>query len=107
MNVEFHLAQIEDLPLADASVDCVISNCVLNLAPDKARVFAEIFRVLKLGGRLAVSDMALKRPLPQELVKDFYTYIGCVAGAILIDDYREACNPPDSAPWRLSTVAWI
>jgi arsenite methyltransferase len=87
-NVEFHLAQIEDMPLADASVDCVISNCVLNLVPDKARAFTEIFRVLKPGGRLAVSDMALKQPLPEELVKDFYTYIGCVAGAILIDDYR-------------------
>jgi SAM-dependent methyltransferase len=87
-NVEFHLAKIEGLPLADDLVDCVISNCVLNLVPDKARAFAEIFRVLKPGGRLAVSDMALKRPLPEELVKDFYAYIGCVAGAILIDDYR-------------------
>ncbi len=87
-NVEFHLAQIEDLPLADASADCVISNCVLNLVPDKAKAFAEIFRVLKPGGRLAVSDMALKQPLPDELVNDFYAYIGCVAGSILIDDYR-------------------
>ena len=87
-NVEFHLAQIEDLPLADASVDCVISNCVLNLVPDKAKAFAEIYRILKPSGRLAVSDMALKQPLPDELVNDFYAYIGCVAGAILIDDYR-------------------
>ena len=86
-NVEFHLAHIEDLPLAEESVDCVISNCVLNLVPDKPRAFAEIFRVLKPSGRLAVSDMALKRPLPDELVKDFYAYIGCVAGAILIDNY--------------------
>jgi hypothetical protein len=58
--------------------------------PDKAKAFAEIFRVLKPGGRLAVSDMALKQPLPDELVSDFYAYIGCVAGAILIDDYRAA-----------------
>lgn len=87
-NVEFHLAQIEDMPLADKIADCVISNCVLNLVPDKARAFAEIFRVLRPGGRLAISDIALKQPLPDELAKDWYAYIGCVAGAILIDDYR-------------------
>lgn len=89
-NIEFYLAEIEALPLPSDSVDCVISNCVLNLVPDKSRAFAEIFRVLKPGGRLAVSDMALKRPLPTELATDFYTYVGCVAGAILIDDYRTA-----------------
>ena len=66
----------------------MISNCVLNLVPDKARAFAEIFRVLKPGGRLAESDIALKQPLPDELVKDFYAYIGCVAGAIPIDKYQ-------------------
>jgi len=87
-NVEFHLADITAMPLPDSSVDCVISNCVLNLVPDKHRAFAEIFRILKPGGRLAVSDMALKQPLPEVLVKDFCAYIGCVAGAILIDDYR-------------------
>lgn len=86
-NVEFHLAAIEAMPLPENSVDCVISNCVLNLVPDKRKAFAEIFRILKPGGRLAVSDMALKQPLPEVLVKDFYAYIGCVAGAILIDDY--------------------
>ncbi len=88
-NVEFHLADITAMPLPDSSVDCVISNCVLNLVPDKPKAFAEIHRVLKPGGRLAVSDMALKQPLPETLVKDFYAYIGCVAGAILIDDYFE------------------
>ncbi len=87
-NVQFQLAQIEDLPQAEASVDCIISNCVLNLVPDKARAFAEISRVLKPGGRLAVSDIALKQPLPEELVNDYCAYIGCLAGAILIDDYR-------------------
>lgn len=88
-NVEFHLATIDALPLADASVDCVISNCVINLAPDKPAVFREIARVLKPGGRLAVSDIALKQPLPQELGDDIMAYVGCIAGAILIDVYRQ------------------
>src|SRR6478672_597334 len=87
-NVEFHLAAIDKLPLADGSVDCVISNCVINLAPDKPAVFREIARVLKPGGRLAVSDIALKRSLPQEISQDLYAYVGCIAGAMLIDDYR-------------------
>lgn len=86
-NVEFHEATIDKLPLADASVDCVISNCVINLAPDKGAVFREIARVLKPGGRLAVSDIALKQPLPAELGNDLMAYVGCIAGAILIDDY--------------------
>jgi len=88
-NVEFHLATIDHLPLADASVDCVISNCVLNLAPDKPAVFREIARVLKPGGRLAVSDIALKTDLPQELAQSIAAYVGCIAGAIKIDEYRE------------------
>jgi arsenite methyltransferase len=88
MNVEFHQATIDNMPLPDASVDCVISNCVINLAPDKPAVFREIARVLKPGGRLAVSDIALKKPLPPEIGNDLMAYVGCVAGAILIDDYR-------------------
>jgi arsenite methyltransferase len=87
-NVEFHLAKIDKLPLADNSVDCVISNCVINLAPDKQAVFREIARVLKPGGRLAVSDIALKKVLPSEVSSDLLAYVGCVAGAILIDDYK-------------------
>jgi SAM-dependent methyltransferase len=87
-NVEFHKATIDRLPLADGTVDCVISNCVINLAPDKPAVFREIARVLKPGGRLAVSDIALKRSLPAELAADIAAYVGCIAGAILIDDYR-------------------
>ena len=88
-NVEFHLATIDQLPLADASVDCVISNCVINLAPDKPAVFREIARVLKPGGRLAVSDIALKGELPPAVAQSMAAYVGCIAGAIQIDDYRE------------------
>lgn len=87
-NVEFHLATIDRLPLADASVDCVISNCVINLAPDKAAVLSEIARVLKPGGRLAVSDIALKRELPPEVGNDLMAYVGCIAGAIPVEEYR-------------------
>ncbi len=88
-NVEFHQATIDKLPLPAASVDCVISNCVINLAPDKPAVFREIVRVLKPGGRLAVSDIALKKPLPAEIGDDLMAYVGCIAGAILIEQYRE------------------
>lgn len=87
-NIEYHLANIDKLPLPEASVDCVISNCVINLAPDKPAVFREIARVLKSGGRLAVSDIALKRDLPPEIGDDVMAYVGCIAGAILIEDYR-------------------
>lgn len=86
-NVEFHLATMERLPLPDGSVDCVISNCVINLAADKPAVFREIARVLRPGGRLAASDIALKRPLPAELAADVSAYVGCIAGAIPIADY--------------------
>lgn len=87
-NVEFHQATIDNLPLPDDSVDCVISNCVLNLAPDKPAVFREIFRVLRPGGRLAVSDIALKAELPKEIASSVAAYVGCIAGAIRIEDYR-------------------
>src|SRR6476659_1502569 len=87
-NVDFHEATIDRIPLPDASADCVISNCVINLAPDKSAVFREVARVLKPGGRLAVSDIALKKPLPAEISNDVMAYVGCIAGAILIDEYR-------------------
>ena len=87
-NVEFHQATIDRLPLPAASVDCVISNCVINLAPDKPAVFREIARVLKPGGRLAISDIALKKPLPAEIGQDIMAYVGCIAGAVLIEEYR-------------------
>ena len=88
-NVQFHLATIDQIPLADASVDCVISNCVINLAPDKPAVFREIARVLKPGGRLAVSDIALKAELPPAVAQSLAAYVGCIAGAIHVDAYRE------------------
>jgi SAM-dependent methyltransferase len=87
-NVEFHLATIDRLPLADTSVDCIISNCVINLAPDKQAVFREMVRVLKPGGRVAISDIALKKSLPPELSRDILAYVGCIAGALLIDEYE-------------------
>jgi len=87
-NVAFHLSTIDKLPLESESVDCVISNCVINLAPDKQAVFREILRVLKPGGRLAVSDIALKKELPVEVSSDLLAYVGCVAGAVLIEDYK-------------------
>jgi SAM-dependent methyltransferase len=87
-NVEFHLATIDRIPLPDNSVDCVLSNCVLNLAPDKPAVFREIARILKPGGRLAVSDIALKSELPQAIASSLAAYVGCIAGALPIEIYR-------------------
>jgi arsenite methyltransferase len=87
-NVEFHLAAIDRLPLADASVDCIISNCVINLAPDKNAVFREAARVLKPGGRFAVSDIALRKPLPPKLAANVAALVGCIAGAIPIEEFR-------------------
>lgn len=88
-NVEFHLAQIDHLPLPDASVDCIISNCVINLVPDKSPVFREILRALKPGGRLVVSDIALKQPLPEEVMDDVQAYVGCIGGAISASEYEQ------------------
>ena len=87
-NVEFYQSTIDQIPLPDASVDCVISNCVVNLAPDKPAVFREIARILKPGGRVALSDIALKHELPEAVAQSMAAYVGCIAGAILIDDYR-------------------
>ena len=87
-NVEFHLAEIEAMPLESASVDCVISNCVLNLVPDKEKAFREIARILKPGGRLAVSDIALRKLPPAGRENAVKALTGCIAGAVLIDTYR-------------------
>jgi arsenite methyltransferase len=86
-NVEFRLGEIERLPVADNSVDVVISNCVINLSPDKAAVFAEAFRVLKPGGRMVVSDLVLKQPLSDDVRHSVEAYVGCVAGASLHSEY--------------------
>lgn len=87
-NVEFFQTTIDRLPLPDNSVDCVISNCVINLVPDKLAVFREILRVLKPGGRVALSDIALKQELPDGVKQSIEAYVGCIAGAILIHEYR-------------------
>ncbi len=85
-NVEFRLGEIEHLPVADSSVDVVISNCVINLSPDKSQVWREIARVLKPGGRVAVSDLALLRPLPDAVRESVRALVGCVAGAVLVEE---------------------
>ncbi len=89
-NVEFRLGEIENLPAADNSVDAVISNCVINLAPDKERVFSEAHRVLRPGGRLMVSDLVLLKELPQAIKSSVEAYVGCIAGAMLRDGYLDA-----------------
>lgn len=85
-NVEFRLGEIEHLPVADGSVDVVISNCVLNLSPDKAQVWREIARVLRPGGRVAISDLALLRPLPARVVEMVEALVGCVSGAVVVEE---------------------
>lgn len=89
-NVEFRLGEIEKLPVADASVDVLISNCVINLSPDKPRVFREALRVLKPGGRLMVSDIVLRRELPAAIRDSVSAYVGCISGAVLKDEYLGA-----------------
>lgn len=88
-NVDFRLGEIENLPVADASADVVISNCVINLSPDKERVWREIYRVLKPGGRISVSDLALLRPLPDVVKNSMEAMVGCVAGAVLVEETNQ------------------
>ena len=86
-NVEFREGRLEALPVESASVDAVTSNCVINLVPDKGKVFAEVARVLKPGGRLVISDIILDGALPEAVAKDVYAYVGCVSGAMVRDEY--------------------
>ncbi len=88
-NVEFRLGEIENLPVADATVDVIISNCVINLSPDKRRVFAEALRALRPGGRLVISDLVLTKTLPEKVRESIEAYVGCVAGASLKDEYLQ------------------
>ncbi len=88
-NVEFRLGEIEHLPAADASVDVIISNCVINLSPDKGQVFREAFRVLRPGGRLAISDIVATAPMPPEVRNDLALYTCCIAGAAFIDELED------------------
>jgi arsenite methyltransferase len=88
-NVEFRLGEIENLPVADGMVDVVISNCVINLSPDKGRVFEEAFRALKPGGRLMVSDLVVLKELPKTIKRSVKAYVGCLVGAIMKDEYIE------------------
>jgi SAM-dependent methyltransferase len=101
-NVEFRLGEIEHLPVADNSVDVVISNCVINLSPDKPQVWREIARVLKPGGRVAVSDLALLKPLPAEIVKMTEALVGCVAGAVLVNQTERMAREAGLTEIRLN-----
>lgn len=88
-NVSFHLAEIEAMPIPSRSVDCVISNCVLNLCEDKDAALAEVFRILKPGGRLAISDIALRKELPAHVAQEMSAWTGCIGGALTIEDNRD------------------
>ncbi len=91
-NVEFRLGEIEHLPVADQSIDVIISNCVINLSPNKQQVFNDAFRVLKPGGRLAISDIVASTELPEHIKSDLQLYSGCMAGASLIDELQQMLN---------------
>ena len=104
-NVEFRLGEIEHLPVADASIDVVLSNCVLNLSPDKPQVWYEIARVLRPGGRVAVSDLALLQPLPDDILKMVEALVGCVAGAVPVEQTRRMADAAGLADIVLSPKA--
>jgi len=101
-NVEFRLGEIEHLPVADASVDVVISNCVLNLSSDKPQVWREIARVLRPGGRVAISDLALLRPLPESVSSDLEALVGCIAGAVLVTDTEKQAREAGFSDLRIT-----
>ncbi len=103
-NVEFRLGEIEHLPVADDTVDVVISNCVINLSPDKPQVFREAYRVLQPGGRLAVSDIVTNGPLPDAIKQSMAAWAGCVAGALEVDDYVAAIEDAGFVDVKLEPV---
>ncbi|MDP6547033.1 MAG: arsenite methyltransferase [Phycisphaerae bacterium] len=103
-NVEFRLGEIEHLPLADATVDVIMSNCVINLSPDKPAVFSEAFRILKPGGRLAISDIVATAPLPDEIRENIELHVGCVAGAATIDETRSMLTAAGFEQIRIETI---
>ena len=100
-NVEFRLGEIEHLPVADATADVILSNCVINLSPDKPAVFRDAFRVLKPGGRLAISDIMATAPLPENLRDDVELHVGCVAGAATVDETRAMLTDAGFADIRI------
>jgi arsenite methyltransferase len=101
-NVEFRIGEIERLPVADGTVDAVISNCVINLSPDKAQVWCEIARVLKPGGRVAISDLALLQPLPPAVVEMVEALVGCIAGAVLVSETERIAREAGLSEIRLN-----
>lgn len=105
-NVEFRLGEIEHLPVADSSVDVIISNCVINLSPDKAQVLHEAYRVLRSGGRLAVSDVVTAGPLPAAVKNDLAAWAGCVAGALEVDDYVATIEAAGFTDVEVTPVYW-
>ncbi|TFG27622.1 arsenite methyltransferase [Candidatus Thorarchaeota archaeon] len=104
-NVDFRFGDIEDMPVDDDSVDVVISNCVINLAPSKAKVFQEVYRVLKPGGRVMVSDIVLSKPLPKEVSDEVITYTGCIGGAILDEEYLQHMRDAGFIDARITSKA--
>lgn len=104
-NVEFRLGEIEHLPIADNSIDVIISNCVINLSPDKPQVWREIFRVLKPGGRAAISDLALLKPLPENIVESVSALVGCVAGAVLVSETEAMLRDAGFKDYKLEPKA--
>lgn len=105
-NVEFRLGEIEHLPVADNTIDVIISNCVINLSPDKAQVFSEAFRALKPGGRLAVSDIVTDGPLPDAIKENLSNWAGCVAGALDARDYVGVIEAAGFVDVELTSVHW-
>jgi len=103
-NVEFRLGEIEHLPVADATADVIMSNCVINLSPDKPAVFSEAFRILKLGGRLAISDIVATAPLPDDIRENIELHVGCVAGAATIDETRKMLADAGFEQIRVETI---